>query len=53
MKRTRHTPEQIIRKLREAERLLASGKDVEEVCLKGSKTRSASCCPSVLVDEPA
>ena len=32
MKRTRHTPEQIIRKLREAERLLASGKDVEEVC---------------------
>ena len=32
MKRTRHTPEQIIRKLREAERLLATGKDVEEVC---------------------
>ena len=32
MKRTRHTPEQIIRKLREAERLLAAGKDVEEVC---------------------
>ena len=32
MKRTRHTPEQIIRKLREAERLLASGTDVEEVC---------------------
>ena len=32
MKRTRHTPEQVIRKLREAERLLASGKDVEEVC---------------------
>jgi len=30
--RTRHTPEQIIRKLREAERLLASGTDVEEVC---------------------
>ena len=82
MKRTRHTPEQIIRKLREAERLLASGKDVEEVCrslevslqtyqrwkaqyqarrpeevarlkVKGSKTRSASCCPSVLVDEPS
>lgn len=32
MKRTRHTPEQIIRKLREAERLLAAGKDVEEAC---------------------
>ena len=32
MKSTRHTPEQIIRKLREAERLLASGKNVEEVC---------------------
>src|SRR5436189_4310634 len=32
MKRTRHPPEQIIRKLREAERLLAAGKDVEEVC---------------------
>ncbi len=32
MKRTRHTPEQVIRKLRNAERLHASGKDVEEVC---------------------
>jgi hypothetical protein len=32
MKRTRHAPEQIIRKLREAERLLASGKEMEEVC---------------------
>ncbi len=32
MKRTRHTPEQIIRKLREAERLLATGKELEEVC---------------------
>jgi hypothetical protein len=32
MKRTRHTPEQVIRMLREAERLLATGKDVEEVC---------------------
>ncbi len=32
MKRTRHTPEQVIRKLRDAERLLATGKDVEEVC---------------------
>ena len=29
--RRRHTPEQIIRKLREAERLLAEGKQVPEV----------------------
>ena len=27
MKRTRHTPEQVIRKLRDAERMLAEGKD--------------------------
>ena len=32
MKRRRHTPEQMIRKLREADRLLAEGKTVEEVC---------------------
>jgi putative transposase len=31
MKRTRHTPEQIIRKLREADRLLAEGKPVAEI----------------------
>lgn len=31
-KRKRHTPEQIIRKLREAETILAAGKDVEHVC---------------------
>ena len=31
VKRRRHTPEQIIRKLREADRLLAEGKIVEEV----------------------
>ncbi len=31
MKRRRHTPEQIIRKLREAERLLGEGKTVPEV----------------------
>ena len=31
MKRRRHTPEQIIRKLREAERMLAEGSDVAEV----------------------
>jgi putative transposase len=31
MKRRRHTPEQIIRKLPEADRLLAEGKEVPEV----------------------
>jgi putative transposase len=31
MKRRRHTPEQIIRKLREADRLLAEGQDVPKV----------------------
>jgi putative transposase len=31
MKRRRHTPEQIIRKLREAERLLGEGQEVPEV----------------------
>jgi transposase-like protein len=32
MKRTRHTPEQVIRKLREGERMLAEGKALNEVC---------------------
>ena len=32
MKRRRHTPEQIIRKLREADRLLAEGREIPEVC---------------------
>jgi putative transposase len=31
MKRRRHTPEQIIRKLREADRLVAEGREVPEV----------------------
>jgi hypothetical protein len=31
-KRRRHTPEQIIRKLDEGHRQLASGKDLDEVC---------------------
>jgi putative transposase len=31
MKQRRHTPEQIVRKLREADRLLAEGQDVPEV----------------------
>jgi putative transposase len=32
MKRNRQTPEQIIRKLREADALLASGAGLEEIC---------------------
>ena len=32
MKRKRHSPEQIIRKLREAEGLLSAGKTIAEVC---------------------
>ncbi len=31
-KRRRHTPEQIIRKLAEGNRLLAAGQDLDEVC---------------------
>ena len=31
MKRRRHTPEQVVRKLREAERLLGEGKAIPEV----------------------
>ncbi len=32
MKRRRHTPEQVIRKLREADRMLAEGTEIPEVC---------------------
>ncbi len=32
MKGRRHTPEQIVRKLREADRLLAEGVDLQDVC---------------------
>ena len=32
MKRKRHTPEQIVRKLREADRLKAEGRTVGEIC---------------------
>jgi putative transposase len=32
MKRKRHSPEQIIRKLREADRMLSDGKTIAEVC---------------------
>ena len=31
-KRRRHTPEQVIRKLREGERLLGEGEDLAAVC---------------------
>jgi transposase-like protein len=34
MKQKRHTPEEIIKKLREAATLLAGGQGVEEVCKK-------------------
>ena len=34
MKRRRHTPEQIVRKLREADRLLAEGLEVPEVAMR-------------------
>src|SRR4051812_139066 len=39
MKRRRHTPEQIVRKLREADRLLGEGRDLPEVvkALEGSE----------------
>ena len=32
MKRRKHTPEQVIRKLREGDRLLGEGKSIEEAC---------------------
>ena len=32
MQSKRHTPEQVVRKLREAERMLALGTEVDEVC---------------------
>ena len=32
MKRRRHTPEQIVRKLREADRMLTEGTETPEVC---------------------
>jgi len=32
MKGRRHSPEQIVRKLREADRLLAEGADLDAVC---------------------
>jgi hypothetical protein len=35
LKRRRHTPEQVIRKLREADRLLGEGKAIPEVARAG------------------
>ena len=32
MPRRKHTPDQIVRKLREGEKLLGEGKDLAEVC---------------------
>lgn len=32
MKRKRHSPEQVIRKLRDADRMLSEGKGIAEVC---------------------
>jgi transposase-like protein len=32
MKRRRHTPEQVVRKLAEADKLLGQGKTIEEAC---------------------
>jgi hypothetical protein len=32
MKRTRHRPEQIVKKLRDADAMLASGKTIGQVC---------------------
>ena len=34
MKRKRHTPDQVVRKLREAERLQADGVTIPEICRK-------------------
>ena len=40
MKRKRHTPEQIVRKLREGDRLFNEGKDLTEVLRARSRCRS-------------
>ena len=42
MKRTRHTPEQVINKLREAETMLAGGRTVAQVLQGGSLRVGAS-----------
>jgi transposase-like protein len=40
MKRRRHTPEQVIRKLHEGEKLLSQGSDLAEVCKQLEITES-------------
>ena len=40
MKRKRHTPEQIVRKLREADRLKAEGQTLARVCLPADPWQS-------------
>jgi hypothetical protein len=42
MKRTRHTPEQVINKLREADAMLSSGRSVAQVLQHFSRARPAS-----------
>jgi len=44
VKRRRHTPEQIIRKLREADRLLAEGKELSEVAKALEVSGSGAPC---------
>ena len=46
MKRRRHTPEQIIRKLRKAERMLGEGKQVPEATTSGRSTSKATKQPT-------
>jgi putative transposase len=42
MKRRRHTPEQVIRKLAEGDKLLGLGKDLDEVCRHLEVTESVA-----------
>ena len=43
MKRRHHCPEQIVRKLREADRLLAEGTPLVEVCMHREVTEAMYC----------
>ena len=43
MKRRHHTPEQIVRKLRQADRMLGEGTALVEVCTRLGVTVQASC----------
>jgi hypothetical protein len=48
MKRHRHTPEQVVRKLREGERMINEGRDLAEVLrhLEVSESSWNRCAPS-------